>query len=153
MTQRLGVIALVATIGLFTTVLVLLALGLLLTGQPVLMTLASTFVVLGAIAVFTVVMELRFGIDASRLGRLLDADDALPPEPVALRPSGRIVAEDADALFETYASAVRADPGSWSRWYRLGLVYDAAGDRRRARWAVRQAIRLERDERRTLFSA
>ena len=33
----------------------------------------------------------------------------------------------------------------WRAWLRLGLVYDASGDRRRARAAVRRAIALARD--------
>ena len=41
----------------------------------------------------------------------------------------------------------RAHPGggrpeSWERWFELSLAYDAAGDRRRARSAMRQAIAL-----------
>jgi Flp pilus assembly protein TadD len=35
-----------------------------------------------------------------------------------------------------------ADPGNWRVWYRLALAYDAAGDRTRARSAVRHAISL-----------
>ena len=56
--------------------------------------------------------------------------------------------EDADAVFPTYRAAVEANPDDWRAWYRLGLAYDAAGDRRRAREAVRRAIRLEGAERR-----
>ena len=32
----------------------------------------------------------------------------------------------------------------WDAWFRLALAYDASGDRRRARWATRQAIKLSR---------
>jgi len=42
---------------------------------------------------------------------------------------------------------VEAHPDDWRAWYRLGLAYDASGDRRRARGAVRQAIQLETVER------
>ena len=41
-----------------------------------------------------------------------------------------------------------ASPDDWRAWYRLGLAYDASGDRRRAREAVRRAITLEADSRR-----
>ena len=43
-----------------------------------------------------------------------------------------------------YRAAVEQTPDDWSAWFRLALAYDAAGDRRRARWATREAIRLER---------
>ena len=33
---------------------------------------------------------------------------------------------------------------SWRAWLRLGLAYDASADRKRARWATREAIKLSR---------
>ncbi|MFP3380386.1 tetratricopeptide repeat protein, partial [Bacillus sp. SIMBA_069] len=50
----------------------------------------------------------------------------------------------ADEQFPQYRAEVEAAPESWRAWFRLGLAYDASGDRRRAREALRQAIRLER---------
>ena len=43
-----------------------------------------------------------------------------------------------------YAEAAEASPDDWRAWLRLGLAYDMAGDRRRARAAVRRAITLSR---------
>jgi len=45
-------------------------------------------------------------------------------------------------VFPEFAAALQANPESWQAWLRLGLAYDACGDRRRARWAVRRAIAL-----------
>ena len=73
-----------------------------------------------------------------------------PQDAVAVRPSGRVLREDADAVFPAYRADVEAHPEDWRAWYRLGLAYDGAGDRRRAREAVRRAIRLESAERRGL---
>jgi len=39
---------------------------------------------------------------------------------------------------------VEAAPEDWRGWYRLGHAYDLAGDRKRARSAMRQAIELAR---------
>jgi Flp pilus assembly protein TadD len=36
----------------------------------------------------------------------------------------------------------QARPDDWAAWFRLGTAYDAAGDRRRARAAVRHALQL-----------
>jgi Flp pilus assembly protein TadD len=55
---------------------------------------------------------------------------------------------DADAVFPAYRADAEEHPDDWRAWYRLGLAYDAAGDRRRAREAVRTAIRLETADRR-----
>jgi Flp pilus assembly protein TadD len=37
---------------------------------------------------------------------------------------------------------VEADPDSWARWFELAVAYDNAGDRKRARSAMRRAIAL-----------
>ena len=57
-------------------------------------------------------------------------------------PSGRVDKAAADARFGVYAEEVQADPDSWQAWYRLGIGYDDARDRKRARSAMRTAIRL-----------
>ncbi|SMH47446.1 hypothetical protein SAMN06295885_2977 [Rathayibacter oskolensis] len=101
--------------------------------------------ILGGIGVWGLVRELLFGVRAERLARRLEEEDALPQEVVVSRASGRPLREEADALFPRYAEEVDAHPESWRAWYRLGLVYDAGGDRKRARGAIRRSISLERD--------
>ncbi|WP_228452362.1 tetratricopeptide repeat protein [Rathayibacter toxicus] len=101
--------------------------------------------ILGAIGVWGLVRELVFGISAERLARRLEHEDALPQEMLSVRASGRPIHEDADALFPRYAQEVQAHPESWRAWYRLGLSYDASGDRKRAREAIRRSITLERE--------
>jgi hypothetical protein len=98
--------------------------------------------VIGAWALF---VELRFGFRSEKLAKTLDAEGGLPEVPVL--PSGRAVREDADEDFPTYKAEVEADPDSWRAWFRLALAYDASGDRRRARWATRQAIKLSNEAR------
>lgn len=113
-------------------------------GEPVGIAMGVALVVLPSIGAWALVRELLFGGAASRLGKRLEAEGGLPPEEVNVRPSGRVERADADALFPKYRAAVEAAPDDWRTWYRLGLVYDAAGDRRRAREAVRKAIALSR---------
>jgi len=149
MSARIGV-AVMAVLLLLYIVLVGQRAWLLLTsGDLVGMLIGSALVVLPVLAVWGLGRELWFGVRAERLGRRLEADGALPEETVTVRPSGRVVREDADAVFPAYRAEVEARPEDWRAWYRLALVYDAAGDRRRARAAVRTAIRLESAERRT----
>lgn len=84
--------------------------------------------------------ELRFGMATERLGRTL-VDEGADPEPeLPMRPSGRPEREAADALFEQRSADVQAAPGDWRNWYRLALAYDYAGDRKRAREAMRTAV-------------
>ena len=105
--------------------------------------------VLPAIAAWAIGRELWFGIRAENLGRRLEREGALPDEQLSVRPSGRVDRDEAEALFPKYREAVESAPEDWRAWYRLGLAYDGAGDRRRARSAVRQAIRLESADRRS----
>jgi hypothetical protein len=113
-------------------------------GEPVATGLGIALFVLPLIAVWALVVELLFAIRAERLGVRLGAEGGLPTEELPLRPSGRIDPAAAAELFPTYQAATEAAPEDWRTWFRLGLAYDAAGDRRRARWATRQAIRLSR---------
>ncbi len=48
----------------------------------------------------------------------------------------------ADEAFARYQAEADAAPDDWRSWFRLACAYDAAGDRRRARAAMRQAARM-----------
>lgn len=111
-------------------------------GQPVAIGMGIALFVLPLIAIWALVVELRFAIRAERLGVRLGEEGGLPTEELPLRPSGRIDPAAAAELFPVYQAATEAAPEDWRTWFRLGLAYDAAGDRRRARWATRQAIKL-----------
>ena len=77
--------------------------------------------------------------------RLCEAlDQGLPVDDLPHLPSGRTVRDAADEEFPSYAAAAAAEPESWRAQFRLGLAYDASGDRRRARASIREAIRLYR---------
>ena len=104
-------------------------------------------IVFPLIALWALWRELLFGWRTQRLVDRLAAEGALPFEEGDLLPAGRVRRAAADESFPKYKAEVEADPRSWRSWFRLGLAYDASGDRRRARWALREAIRLERGER------
>ena len=105
-------------------------------------------IVLPIVGAWALIAELVFGARAQRLLRLMTEHGELPVDDLPHRPSGRPDRAAADAEFPKYQAEVEAAPGDWTRWYRLALAYDASGDRRRARWATRKAIRLERTSRR-----
>ena len=87
---------------------------------------------------------LRAGFAHQKLARLaaeqgmeLDVGD-LPR-----RASGRIERGAADQLFDTVRTELDDDPDNWVRWYRVARAYDYAGDRSRAREAMKRAVLLE----------
>jgi cytochrome c-type biogenesis protein CcmH/NrfG len=100
--------------------------------------------ILGA---WALVAELLFGLRSQRLVRALESSGELPVDALPKRTSGRPERSAADAEFPRYKAEVEADPGSWKVWFRLGLAYDASGDRSRARRSIRRAIALERENR------
>ncbi len=102
--------------------------------------LGAAVLVLPAIGIVVVVAEVRFGLATQRLAARMDAD-GVPPAPAPARTvSGRIDRDAADAAFAQCRAMVEADPADWHNWYLLALAYDDAGDRRRARAAMRTAI-------------
>ncbi|WP_374945448.1 tetratricopeptide repeat protein [Agreia sp.] len=114
------------------------------TGEPVAVGLGVALVILPLIAAWALLRELLFGIRTERLVKDLEAEQGLPEDELPKRPSGRPDRAAADAEFERFRAEVDASPESWRAWFRLGLAYDASGDRRRARAALRRAIELNR---------
>jgi cytochrome c-type biogenesis protein CcmH/NrfG len=55
-------------------------------------------------------------------------------------PSGRVDRQAAEAWFDQQRAAVQQAPEGWQGWFRLAQAYNLAGDRRRAREALRTAI-------------
>jgi hypothetical protein len=101
-------------------------------------------IVLPLVGAWALFAELRFGFRAEALAKKLEAEGGLPVTEIPVSPSGRPDREAADAEFPIYQAEVEAAPESWRAWFRLALAYDASGDRKRARWATRQAIRWSR---------
>jgi hypothetical protein len=111
-------------------------------GDPVPMLLGISVIVLPLIGAWVLWRELAFGLRTQRLGRELGAEGGLPVDDLPRMPSGRVDKDAADARFPDYEAQVQADPADWRAWYRLAIGYDDARDRKRARAAMREAIRL-----------
>jgi hypothetical protein len=111
-------------------------------GSTVAVLLGLALLVVPVLGVALVVRELRFGHRSAELAATLEAEGGLPVDDLPRRPSGRVDRGAADATFATRRAETEASPDSWRAWYRLALAYDDAGDRTRARQAVRHAIAL-----------
>ena len=148
MTARIGVALMAVLLALYIVLVAQRAWLLLISGEPIAIAMGLALVVLPVIAAWALGRELLCAHAEPQLARRLEAEGGLPEEPVTVRPSGRVVREDGDAVFPHYRADVEAHPDDWRAWYRLGLAYDAARDRKRARAAVRRAIQLETAERR-----
>lgn len=96
------------------------------------------------LGLWAMIATLRDGFAHQKLSRLI-AEDGMELDAGALprRPSGRFERDAADALFHTVQAELDADPDNWRRWYRLAQAYEFAGDRRRAREAMKTAVALQ----------
>ena len=115
--------------------------------QPLVKVMGGALIVMPVIGLWWLVLELRFVIRGERLMRRLGAEEALPADDLPRLPSGRIDPAAGREVFPAARAEAEAQPESWRAWARLSLAYDAAGDRGRARWAMRRAIRLEQGRR------
>ncbi|TLP75617.1 hypothetical protein FEF27_07750 [Nesterenkonia sphaerica] len=104
---------------------------------------AGTLVLVG-VGVWFLWHAIRFGFRTEQLGRILDAEGALPEDTVDRSPAGRPNRAQADEQFARYKAEAEADPADWRVWYRLAYAYDIAGDRSRARQTMKRAIDMQR---------
>lgn len=113
-------------------------------GRAVAVALGGALLILPAIGLWAMIATLRAGFAHQRLARLV-AEDGMELDVSALprRPSGRIERDAADALFADVRAELDSDPGDWRRWYRLARAYDYAGDRSRAREAMKKAVEMQ----------
>lgn len=113
-------------------------------GRAVAVGLGAALLLLPVIGLWAMIATLRAGFAHQKLARLI-AEDGMELDVTALprRPSGRIDRAAADALFDTIRDELHHDPDNWRRWYRLARAYDYAGDRTRARQAMKKAFQLQ----------
>ena len=113
-------------------------------GRAVAVVLGVAVLILPAIGLWAMIATLRAGFAHQKLARLVAQDGMeLDISALPLRPSGRIERDAADALFDTVRAELSSEPDDWRRWYRLARAYDYAGDRGRAREAMKKAVELQ----------
>lgn len=144
MKTRIAALVMVALLVLYLIFVINYSIILIRTDQPIANVMGWALLVLPLIGFWALAAELIFIFRAERLLTTLTDEDALPDEVIERLPSGRPDPAAADRAFDRYRAEAEAAPDSWRAWLRLGLAYDASGDRGRARWATRRAIALSR---------
>ncbi|WP_426998834.1 hypothetical protein [Pseudarthrobacter sp. N5] len=112
--------------------------------NPVAKAIGAAYLVLPVIGAWAMIHELMFGARTEQMARILEAEGGLPVDNLPRTPAGRIIREAADKEFEVYREEADAAPADWRSWFRLSCAYDAAGDRKRARSSMRDAVKLFR---------
>lgn len=115
-------------------------------GEPITVALGIIVLVLPLLGVWILIREISFGATTQTMAKELLEQGLLPEDTLPRMPSGRIVKAAADADFVQYKEEAEAHPERWQSWHRLALAYDASSDRRRARDAMKRAIKLRKEE-------
>ena len=142
---KFGAIVMTGLLGVYLTLVWERSIALVNSPQPIAVAIGSLMLFLPVVAAWGIFLELRFGLRIEKLGEILKRENAWPRFEFELRPSGRPTRESAEAIFGKYQKLVENDESNWKVWFALGLAYDAAGDRARARKAMRSAIALSRN--------
>jgi hypothetical protein len=144
---RVAALVMAALLVLYLVFVVNYALLLINDDEPLAKAMGVALILLPFLGAGVLAADLVFVVRGERLVKRLGAEGGLPVDDLPRLPSGRPDPAAADLEFPRYQAEVESDPESWRAWLRLGLAYDASGDRRRARWATRRAIGLERAQR------
>ena len=123
-----------------------IATALIVSGRPAAIGLGLALMILPLVGIWVMVSTLQAGLAHQRLAQIIREEGMeLDVSGLPRMPSGRIQRDAADALFETVREELENDPDNWRRWYRLARAYDYAGDRSRARDAMKKALEMERE--------
>jgi tetratricopeptide (TPR) repeat protein len=121
-----------------------IAMAFITSGEPAAIGLGLALMIMPLIGIWVMVATLRAGLTHQRLGRIVkDEGMELDVSSLPRMASGRIERDAADALFATVRDELENDPDNWRHWYRLARAYDYAGDRNRAREAMKKAVEME----------
>jgi tetratricopeptide (TPR) repeat protein len=142
---KLGAVVMAALVLMYVALLGQRGYLFLLEANPVAKVIGGSILVIPFVGAWAIYRELRFGLAIEKLGKLLENEGNWPRFRFGVLPSGRANKAEALQEFQEYKDAALADEDNWRKWFALGLIYDACGDRKRARSAMRQAI--ERSQR------
>lgn len=147
MMSRIGVAVMAACLALYVAAVAWGAVIFIGSGTVVGIGMGVATVIIAAFGGWALVREIQFGVASERLGRILDAEGGMPTSDAERSPSGRLPNDEADRLIEQYSALAQTAGNDWRAHYRLGVVFDAAGQRKNARASIRQAIDAERQQR------
>ncbi|RMI09773.1 hypothetical protein [Cellulomonas triticagri] len=144
-TGLVAALALTALLGLYVWLIATRAVTFLRTGEPVGIAIGVAVAVIPLLVLGLVAREWALAVDVQKMADTLAARGELPVDDLPRSPGGRIDRAVAHEQFDAArAEAEAAAPDDWAAWYRLAFAYDAAGDRRAARGALRTASRIHR---------
>ena len=111
--------------------------------NPLAVAMGIGIIVFPLFALWALYAEIRFGLSSQKLQKRVVSMN-IPGLDLDLRASGRATKESAEAELLRVQGLAEGSK-DFTVWFLLGEAYDAAGDRKRARSAMRKAIELAKD--------
>ena len=111
--------------------------------NPLAVVMGVGIIVFPLFALWALYAEIRFGLSSQKLQKRVVAMN-IPGLDLKLRASGRATKESAEKEL-LRVQGLAENSNDFTVWFLLGEAYDAAGDRKRARSAMRKAIVLAKD--------
>jgi len=143
-TALTGALLTTALLAIYAVVVVMRAVQLVQTGKAIGIALGLALLILPLLVIALIAREWVLAVRVQGMADELAAAGRLPVDDLPRSPGGRVDRAVARERFGPAREAAQADPDDWAAWYHLAFAYDAAGDRRRAREALRTADRLHR---------
>ena len=140
----LAPIAVTALLALFVWAIAGRVVAMVSTGEPIAIALAVGVSLTVAVGVLILFKEWQLAATVQKMSNTLAARGELLTDSLPRSPGGRIDREYADEQFDHLRSVTQESPDSWESWFQLGFGYDASGDRKHARQALRTAAKLFR---------
>lgn len=139
---KIGALAMSTLLLTYVALLANTAISLIATGIFLAQAMGFLLLAFPLIGVWAIAVELCFGLATEKLVVRIETEGTWPDLGIETRPSGRAVRASADAAFAKWRDAAEKNETDFHAWFNLSLAYDACGDRRRARSAMRKAIEL-----------
>jgi Flp pilus assembly protein TadD len=137
-----GALAVTALLALYVWQIAGRGVAMVRTGEPALAGIGVGVLVIPLLVLGLIAREYRLATRVQRMADALAEAGELPVDDLPRSAGGRIDRAAADAAFDERRAVVERTPDDWKAWYHLAFAYDAAGDRRRAREALRRASAL-----------
>ncbi|MEO0026972.1 MAG: hypothetical protein RL716_303 [Actinomycetota bacterium] len=142
---KIGAVVMSALLLLYVALLSQTAISLLLTDILVAKIMGALIAVFPVLGAWAIILEFRFTIALEKLQNRINDEGRFPSFELEVRPSGRAIRASAEKMFALYKTEAENHPDDFHTWFNLGVAYNAAGDRRRARGAMQKAIELSKN--------
>ncbi len=116
------------------------------TGEPLMIAIGAGISMILVAILYGMFREWLLALTVSKMSEQLHDEGKLVHDDLPRSPGGRIDRQAADEQFSDLRQQVEQQPDDWGAWFNLAFGYEASGDRRRARSALRTAAQLYRTQ-------